>query len=195
MHEDQERAFVGSELIFEPRLPGAAVVTGVCLRSPCVEKQAAGVAGIDKSLRKTASVAAFREYLEKCRAVVVIADAELRRHWQLREPLFQSDVVATVAPVGEISGDDQQLRIPVIAQDMRERALEIGVRIAPDDHKSQLGSMATGVALVQRNAEGIGSGSLGSSVAAMLARIGIGRLLPIDARGLEAQRQYKAFAG
>ena len=61
-------------------------------------------------------VGQIRKDLEKCGSVIVIADGEMNREVQPVEMVPQLIVVASLAPVRQIAGDDQDCRVEVLFQ-------------------------------------------------------------------------------
>jgi hypothetical protein len=133
VHEQQEWSGMFGQPRLQPLLTYVAEMAGMGFGFDRVEKQAAAGRSVVHAVRKAARSGIVREDAQKVCAPVVIADAQPHRHRKRGETRLEPFVVVAVAPIGEIAGDDQKLRIVVAFEDVDQRPLEIEPGIAPAD--------------------------------------------------------------
>ena len=87
------------QLLLEPILSWRAIAAGMSPGLGRVEKQAAAGRRVVNALREAIGLGVFGEHAEKCRAIIVVADAEPDGKRKAVQTAPQPFVVRSVAPI------------------------------------------------------------------------------------------------
>ena len=94
-----------------------------------VEQQKVPARRIERSLQKSTIVGGqLRKMAAQCRAAVVVAGQQMRRHRQAVQGLRQRRVGDVAAGIGEVAGQQAEIGVGMVGQDAVDRQFETGER-------------------------------------------------------------------
>ena len=118
MHEQEHRAGTLIELLFEPRKALGTIATRVGPGRFGIEKQATALRCLAARLHKSVLIPRnLWETTGKGRRIIMVADHQHQWHRQAADLGFKGGIGIRVAPMGQIAGDDGEIRIPMFGVD------------------------------------------------------------------------------
>ena len=118
MHEQEHRAGTLVELLFEPRKALGTIATRVGAGRFGIEKQATALRCLAARLHKSVLIPRnLWETTGKGRRIIMVADHQHQWHRQAADLGFKGGIGIRVAPMGQIAGDDGEIRIPMFGVD------------------------------------------------------------------------------